>query len=486
MFKKLRISTSAFIILSLSSFLIAFTLFSVFSQANMYESYLIQSRSTEIMDSVQELKLAISDSLRNFDDYLSTENAYKLSDYHVAISHGSDMIKDISSLIGMDNRAAFTLSSIKESFGSYIRECNRTYELFGLGKQDYYGKKERAGKIAEYMNIYLDELISIIIENNIGELAATSHSRFLLLFANLIVLFIFIIFLIAIILIFSRNLSRPLKNLSQTAIRISEGNLDARAVTGSHDRQVNLLTETFNEMADDIQKMMQDLTKRIDAEKKLLEEQKKNMEVEAQLDRATFLALQTQTNPHFLFNTLNTIDRTIQLGKTADARKMLHSISSLMRYNLSDGNTPAVMREEVEITEEYLSIQKIRFSDRLSYSIDIDDKLLDTVFMPRFTLQPLVENAIIHGLTGKEEGGNVSIRAVEEGNDIVLSISDDGVGMREEAIKEALNKSWRASRHIGISNTMHRIELFTERQDAFSITSEIGKGTTVMIRLRRS
>ena len=228
-------------------------------------------------------------------------------------------------------------------------------------------------------------------------------------------LFIFIIFLIAIILIFSRNLSRPLKNLSQTAIRISEGNLDARAVTGSHDRQVNLLTETFNEMADDIQKMMQDLTKRIDAEKKLLEEQKKNMEVEAQLDRATFLALQTQTNPHFLFNTLNTIDRTIQLGKTADARKMLHSISSLMRYNLSDGNTPAVMREEVEITEEYLSIQKIRFSDRLSYSIDIDDKLLDTVFMPRFTLQPLVENAIIHGLTGKEEGGNVSIKAVEEG-----------------------------------------------------------------------
>lgn len=165
MFKKLRISTSAFIILSLSSFLIAFTLFSVFSQANTYESYLIQSRSTEIMDSVQELKLAISDSLRNFDDYLSTENAYKLSDYHVAISHGNNMIKDLSSLIGMDNRASFTLSSIRESFGSYIRECNRTYELFGLGRQDYYGKKENAEKIAEYMNIYLDELISIIIEN---------------------------------------------------------------------------------------------------------------------------------------------------------------------------------------------------------------------------------------------------------------------------------------------------------------------------------
>ena len=247
------------------------------------------------------------------------------------------------------------------------------------------------------------------------------------------------------------------------------------------------MTETFNDMADDIIKMMEEMKMKVAAEKLLLEEQKKNLEVEAQLDRATFLALQTQTNPHFLFNTLNTIDRTIQLGKTEDARRMLHSISALMRYNLSDGNIPAVLREEIEVTKEYLSIQKARFSERLSYEIDIDDTLLDTVFLPRFTLQPLVENAIIHGLTGKEEGGCVSIYAKEDADgNVILTIEDDGVGMSEEAVDMAMRKSWRSSKHIGISNTRHRMELFAKESGVFTIESELGKGTRINIRLRRA
>ena len=441
--KRLQISISALITFSLSFLLIFFSLFSALSQLNRYESYLLQNRNTETLTGIQELKKAIAESQVTFNDYLTTENTYKLIDYHEAMRSGRESLATLSYLIGDAEEAAFTLSMLEQSYRSYGRQCEKAFELFGLGREDYYQQKQNADMIAYYMSIYADELLSLTIANNVDSLAEDSRSYSVFLSINLIVLFLFALMIIIILFVFSKNIRRPLGTLAKTASRIAEGDLDARADTNSRDRQVNLLTETFNDMADDIIKMMEEMKMKVAAEKLLLEEQKKNLEVEAQLDRATFLALQTQTNPHFLFNTLNTIDRTIQLGKTEDARRMLHSISALMR--------------------------------------------LDTVFLPRFTLQPLVENAIIHGLTGKEEGGCVSIYAKEDADgNVILTIEDDGVGMSEEAVDMAMRKSWRSSKHIGISNTRHRMELFAKESGVFTIESELGKGTRINIRLRRA
>ena len=135
-------------------------------------------------------------------------------------------------------------------------------------------------------------------------------------------------------------------------------------------------------------------------------EQRKNEEYEKLLSQARFLALQSQINPHFLFNTLNSINRTVMLGRREQALTMLDSLSVLLRYNLADAQMPALLGEELGITEEYLKIQKMRFSSRLNVDVRHDRKLEQAVTLPRFTLQPLVENAVIHGLEPKEEGGN--------------------------------------------------------------------------------
>ncbi len=484
--KRFMFSISALITITLALLLVFFSLFSLFSQLNRLNSYSLQSRNAETFVAIENLKNAIIESQGTFSDYLNTKNTYKLIDYHKATNEAENAVRRIEELIDGNVKALFSISAIKESFASYLRKCDSTLENFGLSQTQYYRLKQEADRIAAYIGLYTDELLSLVIESNTEALARDAESYSLFIAINFAVLISFALILIAIIYIFSRHISRPLKALSDTAMEISEGNLNARAATCSMDRQVNLLTDTFNNMADDIVKMMDDLMRKIDAEKKLLDEQKKNLEVQAQLDRATFLALQTQTNPHFLFNTLNTIDRTIQLGNSEDARKMLHSISTLMRYNLSDSSIPAVLREEADITKEYLEIQKMRFSERLNYEIDISEELLDTVFMPRFTLQPLVENAIIHGLKTMESNGMVRISAkAVDGKDIILSIEDNGAGMSREKIEESLRREWNESKHIGLSNTMHRIELFMESKDAFSIESEIGKGTVINIRLRR-
>ena len=427
---------------------------------------------------IQDFKRAIAESQATFSDYLNTENAYKLTSYHQALSTGKTAIAVLDDLIGYGEEASFTLSSMKESYKAYISQCEKTFELFGLGREDYYQEKQKAEMIAGYLSLYSDELLSLTIENNVDSLSEDLRSYSVFLSLNLVVLFLFALMIIIILIVFTMNIRSPLKLLAQTAERIAAGDLNARATPSSRDRQVNLLTETFNDMADDIVKMMEEMKMKVDAEKMLLEEQKKNLEVEAQLDRATFLALQTQTNPHFMFNTLNTIDRTIQLGKTEDARRMLHSISTLMRYNLSNGDIPAILAEELEITEKYLIIQKMRFSERLEYTIEADEDIAYTTTLPRFTLQPLVENAIIHGLTPKEKGGHLRITAHKDGDHAVIMISDDGIGMDTSRLAELASDG-----HIGIANTKKRLEIFEGRDDVFSISSEHGKGTVITIRL---
>ena len=483
--RRFLFSIAALITSSLVFLLVFLVLFSTLSQASRYKSYLLQSRNADTLVALERLKMELSEAENAFQDYLNTKNTYRLEDFHRAKKASNDAIEDLERLLKDDKNALFTLYSIKESFKSYSYQCEKAFELFGLNISSYYMQKVQADSIATYLNRYADELLSSIIESNTASLAEDARSYSLFITLNIIFLIIFTLFLILIVIIYSRNIRCPLRELGITAERISQGELNARSSVSSRDKQVTLLTATFNNMADDVVKAMEDQKKKAEAEKQLLEEQKKNLMVQAQLDRATFLALQTQTNPHFLFNTLNSIDRTIQLNKINDARTMLHSISSLMRYNLSDASAPAVLREEIEVTKEYLLIQKARFSSRFSYEIDIPDILLDTIFIPRFTLQPLVENAIIHGLKDKEEEAKVAIRAEERGDDVILTISDNGSGMSEEKIKECLSRNYMEGKHIGISNTKHRLELFTGKKNALIIKSKLNEGTLIIITLRR-
>lgn len=478
-------SIAAFITSSLVFLLVFLVIFSSFSQISRYKSYLLQSRNADTLIALERLKMELSEAEKAFQDYLNTKNAYRLEDFHKSKRVAENAIETLESLFIDDENALFTLYSIKESFTSYSHQCQKAFELFGLNIPSYYMQKVQADSIAAYLNIYADELLSLIIENNTAFLVEDAKSYSLFIIVNIFFLILFTLLLILIVIIYSRNIRRPLKELGITAARISLGELSARSNVSSRDNQVMLLTETFNNMADDVVKAMENQKKKAEAEKQLLEEQKKNLIVQAQLDRATFLALQTQTNPHFLFNTLNSIDRTIQLNKINEARAMLHSISSLMRYNLSDASVPAVLREEVEVTKEYLNIQKARFSNRFSYEIDIPEILLDTLFLPRFTFQPLVENAIIHGLKDKEEKAKVVIRAVERGEDVILTIYDNGSGMSCEKIEECINRNYMDGKHIGISNTKHRLELFTGKKDALIIKSKLHEGTLIIITLRR-
>ena len=202
-------------------------------------------------------------------------------------------------------------------------------------------------------------------------------------------------------------------------------------------------------------------------------EELKAAQLEARLIETELKALREQMRPHFLFNTLNTIAVLVRERKNDDAVNLIARLSSLLRMSLDNTRVHEVtVRQEVDFLERYLEIQKARFSDRLKVGIEVDAEAMD-VRIPNLLLQPLVENAILHGIAPKAGPGRVDVLgSVKEGR-LHLEVRDDGPGL--------FNGSARAKEGIGLSNTRERIAKIYGAQGHLSLRSEPGRGVTVQI-----
>jgi|CZKL01.1.fsa_nt_gi two-component system LytT family sensor kinase len=203
-----------------------------------------------------------------------------------------------------------------------------------------------------------------------------------------------------------------------------------------------------------------------------LEEQKRLL-LEARLD-----ALQRQINPHFLFNTLNSIASLVRM-KPEMARQMTVKLANILRALLRDHDTYVPLRQELSFTDDYLDIEVVRFgADKLKVEKDIDPKTLD-IMVPSILLQPLIENSIKHGLEPRIHGGTVTVRSRLQGNRIMIEVADDGVGI---GVKPA-SALRRTGAGIGMKNVRERLEVLYGTQARFTVVSNPGRGTLVSIEI---
>ncbi|MDC7287952.1 sensor histidine kinase [Blautia schinkii] len=272
-----------------------------------------------------------------------------------------------------------------------------------------------------------------------------------------------IVMAVIFILVLSEMITNPIKELTETADKISAGELSCRCVVDRKD-EVGVLSKTFNTMLERIQMLLNQVK----------EEQKRKRETELAL-------FQVQIKPHFLYNTLDLIYVCCEMDDGKIGGKIAKALADYYRTCLSGGEEVVSIGEELRNIENYLFIQKERYSDIINYKISAPEECLKYK-LPKMTLQPLVENAIYHGLKEKEGQGCVTIRAKEQGDTVILTVEDDGAGMEPRMFDELLQKSdEKEKKHFGLKNVHERIKLYFGESYGLSIDKEKKEGTSIRI-----
>lgn len=288
-------------------------------------------------------------------------------------------------------------------------------------------------------------------------------------------LMIAVVLLSAIILyIFSTKwLTFPIQRLKRRMLEAADGNLNAVVETVSKN-EFSILENQYNRMLNDIRALIQ-----------------RNQDEQKSLQKAELRALQAQISPHFLYNTLDTIIWLVAAKENDNAIRMIEQLSIFFRIGLSKGLDWISVREDVEHLYSYLYIQRVRYSDLLDFNMNVDPCILDCIIL-KMTLQPIVENAIYHGIKNKKKGGRIVITGrMDEDGCLVFTVFDSGVGMEVEACR-LLNERLQRNRGtfedkengFGLYNVNRRIKLYCGDEYGLMIQSKPGEGTTVTIRMR--
>lgn len=268
----------------------------------------------------------------------------------------------------------------------------------------------------------------------------------------------------------SRSITVPIRKLCDVAARVAEGDFTVKTKVENTD-EIAMLTESFNDMTTEIGRLVEDIKKK-----------QENLHItETKL-------LQAQINPHFLYNTLDTIVWLAEEKKNEQVVSMVTALSDFFRTTLSKGRDFITVREERSHIDSYLKIQQFRYQDIMEYNIDIDEDLYDYM-IPKLTLQPLVENALYHGVKNKRGRGVIWITGEKEGDKIIFKVLDNGKGMTEEEL-EKLRKNIKREKNedlsdgFGLANVNQRIRHYYGEECGLSFNSHENEGTEATITLQ--
>ncbi|QDH22169.1 sensor histidine kinase [Saccharibacillus brassicae] len=277
---------------------------------------------------------------------------------------------------------------------------------------------------------------------------------------------------------FSLSITRPVQQLTKAAQELAKGRFERQITVTSRD-EIYFLATTFERMRVNINNLILEIREKARLESEL--QQSRLLLQESQLR-----SLQSQINPHFLFNILDTLSKKAFLEGAEETSDLLVSVAGLLRYNLKRLDRAVTLYDEVRVMRQYMEIQSARFTERLTLVTEIDESCL-SVQMPGLTLQPIVENAVIHAIEPSESGGTITVTIAAEGDVVTVEIADDGPGMSEDKIRGILEeREMQPEGHstgIGFGNVVRRLRLFYGVTDVIEIRSGEDGGVRVKLKL---
>lgn len=302
---------------------------------------------------------------------------------------------------------------------------------------------------------YTDELVAEGRDRIIGSIFISLASCAVILFA--------------VLQVYSHIVSRPVHELADAMKRFETSAADFRYSGGQKAvAELHTLSESFAHLTGRVRELMEQVR-----------------EEETALRKTELKALQAQINPHFLYNTLDSIQWMCEQGKTEEATKMIGALARLFRISISRGHELIPLESELRHAESYLVIQSYRYRNQFSYRFEVDDTLLHYL-CNKITIQPLIENAIYHGIDRMVDEGEIVISvqtAPDNADDILITVSDNGIGMTDEQCWKILQKEKSDSGGIGVKNVNDRLKIWFGERYGITLRSEPDVGTTVIVRI---
>ncbi len=462
------------------SFLNLYTLSNAFKYLKIYEQDLIKNTT------IHNLQTSIIENNADFENYIMYSGDSTLNSFNEIIPQIWSNWNSVKETSSTNKEASFQIFAIRYAFIAYLESVYKTLEFMVNSEDVFIHHLLKSRRINGYIENYLKELVQIRLEEG-SQLHSVQIEKVILIrtISFLGIIFISILFLIF-GTVFSESVTKPIRELASRSLKIAEGDIEISNYKIPYQDELGILTNSFNKMNTNIHEMIKSLEGKVEIEKRLREDELKISEMNQSLKEAQFLSLQSQINPHFLFNTLNTISRTSMFEKAQETVKLIESLSNIFRYTLNKQSHIVSLSEEIDILNEYMHIQNVRYGDRLKFKTHINTDI-SKIKLPYFTLQPLLENAIKYGIEPKEEGGIISLTITSEANNIIIVIKDNGPGIPEKKLSQLLSDNdfltTMGSTGIGIVNVRRRLNLVFNNKSNFIIDSSLNTGTTITIKL---
>lgn len=436
--------------------------------------------------------------------YLSTKSSSSLNSFMQKAENLTLLIKKEVDKVETYSEEDQLILDIDNMIYNYNVEANKAVEE--KRKSDVAAYKERyknAKMIKNYILSYIEELNIRQLNSNAATYIYMTRQIQTSMILNLILIIDLILLSAIIIIKMTNSMINPIVKLSHSAEDISRGRFHTDEIIVESNDEIKILAMAFNKMKLSIHAYIEELKEKAQTEAKLNIQQMENLKMQSLLDNAKLFALQSQMNPHFLFNTINA---GVQLSMIEGAEKtseFLECMSRLFRYNIKQLDKAVTLGEELDNVKDYYELLRVRFGDLIVFEFDIAIEDLDHP-MPPLILQPIVENAYIHGLSKKEDGGHIKIRVAQEVDFAYVIIEDNGVGMSMNKQKELNALFDQKTRHnalvenehrrkkesspghsngIGLLNVVERMELFYKFDHLIHVKSSKGHGTKFTVKI---
>lgn len=284
------------------------------------------------------------------------------------------------------------------------------------------------------------------------------------LYTIIVLVTITLIITVIVAYVVSSKITNPLSRLDDAIIKFQEGNIDSK-VEVEGQKEIRIVSEGFNDMIDEIHRLM---------DRVVVEQEGKR--------KSEISVLQNQINPHFLYNTLDCIIWLAETNRNEDLVNTVNALSTYFRVSLSKGKQFISIAEELLHIKSYMTIQSLRYNQAFTYEVDCDESVADYRIM-KLILQPLVENAIYHGIDKEDEDSYINIHVKDEGDIVCLSVMNSGYGITEEKIMDLYRvmEEGNEKGSVGMKNVYHRVKLFYGDEAKIHIDSELDESTTISI-----